>query len=115
MTMNQGMMQNSFKKVTDTFGDLDKVGFSDLLKKTVTIANMKLQEPIDEWDLAIIMSAFCDAKVGQQPERTDAYRESIMWMSVAALWKENKTNQMPRVIAGLEEAMSGVNFVEPRQ
>jgi len=113
--MNKGQMQTALTKVSDTFAKLDEYGFKDLLSNTAAIANMKLENPVDEWSLAIIMSAFADAKVSQMPERVEAYRESIMWMAIAADLKESKAGQMPRVAASLQEAMSGVNFVEPKQ
>jgi hypothetical protein len=115
MTMNKGQMQTTLTKVSDTFAKLDEYGFKDLLSNTVAFANMKLENPVDEWSLAIIMSALADAKVSQMPERVEAYRESIMWMAIAADLKESKAGQMPRVAASLQEAMSGVNFVEPKQ
>ena len=115
MTMNKGQMQTALTKVSDTFAKLDEYGFKDLLSTTAAIANLKLENSVDEWSLAIIMSAFADAKVSQMPERVEAYREFIMWMAIAADLKENKVGQMPRVAASLQEAMSGVNFVEPKQ
>ena len=114
MNMNKGQMQTSLSKVSDTFAKLDEYNFKFLLSNTAAFANMKLETPVDEWSLAIIMSAFADAKIGQMPERVEAYRESMMWTAVAADLKEDKRNQLPRVVANLEEAIGGINFVEPK-
>ena len=114
MTMNKAEMQTSLNFVSSAFSDLDKVSFKDLTNKAVTIANAKLQDPINEWSLAIIMSAFCDAKVGQQPHNVAIYRESMMWMAVAALLKDDKTNRLPRVEKDIETVMNELNLVEQR-
>jgi len=112
--MNKAEMQTSLNFVSSAFSDLDKVSFKDLTNKAVTIANAKLQDPINEWSLAIIMSAFCDAKVGQQPHNVAIYRESMMWMAVAALLKDDKTNRLPRVEKDIETVMNELNLVEQR-
>ena len=114
INMNKGQMQTSLSKVSDTFAKLDEYNFKFLLSNTAVFANMKLETPVDEWSLAIIMSAFADAKISQMPERVEAYRESMMWTAVAADLKEDKRNQLPRVVASLEEAIGGINFVEPK-
>ena len=109
MTMNKGQMQTALNKVSDAFGKLDEYNFKDLLINTAVLANMKLEHPVDEWSLAIIMAAFSDAKVSLMPERLDAYRESMMWMAIAADAKEDKKNQLPRVNAAIESALNNYN------
>ena len=109
MTMNKGQMQTALTKVSDTFAKLDEYNFKDLLGNTAVFANMKLENPVDEWSLAIIMSAFADAKTSIMPERVEAYRESIMWTAIAADLKEEKRNQLPRVNTAIEAALSNYN------
>lgn len=115
MTMNKGQMQAALSKVSDTFAKLDEYNFKDLLGNTAVFANMKLENPVDEWSLAIIMSAFADAKISIMPEKVEAYRESIMWTAIAADLKEDKRNQLPRVNAALEATLTAVSFTEPNQ
>ena len=115
MTMNKGQMQTALSKVSDTFAKLDDYNFKHLLGNTAVFANMKLENPVDEWSLAIIMSAFADAKISIMPEKVEAYRESMMWTAIAADLKEEKRNQLPRVNAAIEAALNTVTFTEPSQ
>lgn len=109
MTMNKGQMQAALTKVSDTFAKLDEYNFKDLLGNTAVFANMKLENPVDEWSLAIIMSAFADAKISIMPEKVEAYRESMMWTAIAADLKEEKRNQLPRINTAIETALSSYN------
>lgn len=109
MTMNKGQMQTALTKVSDTFAKLDEYNFKDLLGNTAVFANMKLENPLDEWSLAIIMSAFADAKISIMPEKVEAYRESMMWTAIAADLKEEKRNQLPRINTAIEAALSNYN------
>ena len=115
MTMNKGQMQTALSKVSDTFAKLDEYNFKDLLGNTAVFANMKLENPVDEWSLAIIMSAFADAKISIMPEKVEAYRESMMWTAIAADLKEDKRNQLPRINTSIEAALNSVNFNEAAQ
>ena len=109
MTMNKGQMQAALSKVSDTFAKLDEYNFKELLGNTAMFANMKLETPIDEWSLAIIMSAIADAKISIMPEKVESYRESMMWTAIAANLKEDKSKQLPRVNAEVEAALSSYN------
>jgi hypothetical protein len=114
VTMNKANIQNAMEQSAKVFYDLDfTYGFEELLSATTNIANRKLPFPVDKWTVAIIMASFADAKIAITPDRLEPYRELMMWLAVAADQKDDKGNQMPRVQASIESALSLVNVKEP--